>query len=65
MSVLSIEASLPLLPFHQEGGESGSGASAERVEYEESLKSGALISQLTNAVQDNVDDFFSDRVVTP
>jgi len=35
------------------------------VEDEEALKSGALICQLTNAVQDNVDDLFANRVVTP
>ena len=29
------------------------------------MKSSALISQLTNAIQDNVHDLFADSVVTP
>jgi len=52
-------------PLHEKGGEAGSGATTERVEDEESLKSSALISQLTNAVQDDVHDLFPYRVVTP
>jgi hypothetical protein len=34
--------------FHQEGGESGSGASSERVEDQEALKAGALFGLFAN-----------------
>jgi len=34
------------------------------VEDEESLKTGALISQLTDAVKDEIDDFLADGVVS-
>ena len=50
--------------FHEQGGESGSGATAEAVEDEESLETGTLVSQLPDSVQDEVDDFLSDGVVT-
>ena len=50
--------------FHKEGGESRSGTTAEAVEDQESLKTGTLISQLPDSVQDKVDDFFANGVVT-
>ena len=34
------------------------------MEDEESLQSGALVSQLANAVQHQINDFFPDSVVT-
>ena len=50
--------------FHQQGGESGSGATTEAVEDEEALETGALIGQLSDAVEYQVDDFLSNGVVT-
>jgi len=50
--------------LHQQGGESGSGTSTEGVEDKESLETGALIGQLSDPVEDKVDDFLSDGVVT-
>ena len=40
-----------ILPFHEEGGEAGAGATTEGVKDEETLKAGALIGQTTEAVQ--------------
>ena len=51
-------------PLHKQRGETGSGASAEAVEDEESLETGTLVGQLTDAVQDQIDEFFAYRVVT-
>ena len=50
--------------FHQQGGESGAGTSAERVEDQETLKTGTLIGELTNTIEYQIDDFLSDGVVT-
>lgn len=50
--------------FHQERSETGSGATTERVEDEEALESGALVGELADAVEDQVDDFLADGVVT-
>jgi len=50
--------------FHQEGGESGSGTTTEGVEDEETLETGTLVGELSDSVEDQVDDFFTDGVVT-
>ena len=50
--------------FHEERGESRSSATTEGVEQEESLKSGTLISQLTNTVQNQVNNLFANGVVS-
>merc|ERR1712241_928071 len=50
--------------LQQQGGEAGAGASAEGVEDEESLESGALVSEFPDAVQTQVHDLLSDGVVT-
>merc|ERR1712165_286370 len=50
--------------FHQKRGESGSSAATEGVEQEEALKARTLISQFTNPIQDQIDNFFSDGVVS-
>jgi len=50
--------------FHEEGGESRSGATTEGVEDEETLETCTLISQFSDSVKDKVDDFLSDGVVT-
>lgn len=49
--------------FHQEGSESWASAATEGVEDEETLKTCALISQLPDPVQYQVNDLLSDRVV--
>ena len=51
--------------FHQEGGETGPSASAKGVEDEETLEAGALVGQLPNPVQHQVDDLLADGVVAP
>ena len=50
--------------LHQQGGESGSGSSAEGVEDEEALKTGALVSQFPDSVQDKVNNLLANGVVT-
>jgi len=50
--------------FHQQRGETRSGASAERVEDEEALKTGALVGQLADAVQHQIDDLLANGVVS-
>ena len=50
--------------LHEEGSESRSGTSSERVEDKESLKTGALVSQFPDSVQALVNNFLSDGVVT-
>ncbi|WAR26379.1 hypothetical protein MAR_012083, partial [Mya arenaria] len=49
--------------LHEQGGESGAGATTEGVEDEESLETSALISQLADSVENKVDDFLADGVV--
>ena len=49
--------------LHQQGGEAGAGAATEGVEDEEALQTGALVSQLTDSVEDEVDDLLADGVV--
>ena len=51
--------------FHEEGSETGSGAAAKGVEDEETLEAGALVGQLPNPVQHQVDDLLADGVVAP
>lgn len=49
--------------FHEQRCKPGSGAAAERVKNQESLKSGALIGQLPDSVQHQVHDLLADGVV--
>merc|ERR1719376_1932385 len=49
--------------LHQQGCETRPGTSAERVEDEETLQTGALISQFADSVQNKIDNFLSDGVV--
>ena len=51
--------------LHQEGREPGPGAAAEGVEDEEALQARALVGQLADSVQDQVDDLLPDCVVSP
>jgi len=48
----------------EEGSESRSGTTTDGVEDKESLKSGTVISELTYSVENEIDDFFTDGVVT-
>ena len=50
--------------FHQEGSESRSGATAKGVEKKESLEARALVSQLANTVQNEVNDLLANGVVS-
>jgi len=50
--------------FHQQTGETGSGTATKRVEDEESLETGALVSEFSGSVENQIDQFFADGVVT-
>ena len=50
--------------LHEEGSESGAGATPEAVKDEKSLESRALVGQLPNSVQDQVHYLLPDSVVT-
>jgi hypothetical protein len=50
--------------FHQESTETRTGATTEGVEDQETLKTGTVISQLADAVQDRVNQLFTNGVVT-
>ena len=50
--------------FHQEGSETGTGTTTKGVEDEETLKTSTLISKFTDSVEDQVNDFLTDGVVT-
>ena len=50
-------------PLHEQRGESRSSATTKGVEEKEALKSSALVCQLTDSVQDQVDDFLANSVV--
>ena len=49
--------------LHQQRGESGAGSTAKGMEDEESLKTSALVRELANTVQHEVDDLLADGVV--
>ena len=49
--------------LHEQGGESRASATTEGVEEKESLETSALVSQLPDAVEDQVDDLLADGVV--
>lgn len=48
----------------EEGAETGSGATTDGVEHEETLETGALVGELTEAVEGEVDDLLANGVVT-
>jgi hypothetical protein len=50
--------------LHEEGGETGTGTTAEGVEDQEALKTSALVSELADSVEDEVDEFLANGVVT-
>ena len=49
--------------LHEEGGEAGTGSATERVEDEEALETGAVVGELSDSVEDIVDDLLADGVV--
>ena len=51
--------------LHQQAGESWTGTTAERVEYQETLETGAHVGDLANSVEDQIDDLLAEGVVTP
>jgi hypothetical protein len=50
--------------LHEQGTESGTSSATEGVENEETLQSRAVVSHAADLVQDLVDEFLSDGVVT-
>ena len=46
--------------LHEQQQEAGFGATAEAVEDEEALETGALVGYLTNSVENDVDDLLAD-----
>ena len=50
--------------LHKQRSEPGSSSSTEGVEDQKSLETSALISQLTDSVQDKVNNLLADGVVT-
>ena len=61
LALLSIIGAQPL---QQQTSETGSGTTSERVEDEESLKTGTVIGETSDAVHDVVNELLSDGVVT-
>uniref|UniRef100_A0A8W7P101 Uncharacterized protein n=1 Tax=Anopheles coluzzii TaxID=1518534 RepID=A0A8W7P101_ANOCL len=49
--------------LHQQRGEAGTGTATERVEDQETLQPGALVRQLADAVQHQIDDLLADGVM--
>jgi hypothetical protein len=49
--------------LEEEGAEAGAGAAADGVEDEEALEAGAVVGELADAVEAEVDDFLADGVV--
>merc|ERR1719295_1552920 len=52
------------MAFHEKGGEARSSAATKGVEEQKSLKSSTLVSQLTDTVQNQVNNLLSDGVVS-
>ena len=50
--------------FEEEGTETGTGTTTDGVEDKETLETGAVVSELADAVEAEVDDFLTDGVVT-
>lgn len=50
--------------FHQQGTKARSSAAAERVEDKEALEAGAVVGNTSNLVEDIVNQFFSDGIVS-
>ena len=50
--------------LEQEAAKTGTGTTADGVVDEETLETSAIVGELANAIQNEVDDFFADGVVT-
>ena len=50
--------------FQKERSKTGTGTTTNGIEAHETLKTGAVIGQFTKTIQDEVDNFFADGVVT-
>jgi len=50
--------------FEEKGSESGTGSSTDGVEDEETLESGALIGKLSDSIEAEIDDFFTNGVMS-
>ena len=48
--------------LEEEGAQAGAGAAADGVEGKEALQAGAVVGQLADAVEDEVDDLLADGV---
>ena len=51
-------------PLHEQRGEARAGSTAEGVEDEEALEAGALVSDLADTVQNEVDDLLACNIMT-
>ena len=49
-------------PLEEEGAQAGAGAAADGVEGEEALEAGAVVCELADAVEDEVDNLLADGV---
>jgi len=50
--------------FQKEGSETGTSSSSDGVEDHETLETGTVISELSDSVEAEIDDFFTNGVVT-
>lgn len=50
--------------LHQEGTETGTGTTAERVEHKEALETGTVVGETTDLLEHAVDELLADGVVT-
>jgi YD repeat-containing protein len=50
--------------LHEKGSETGTGTTTEGVEDQETLETGAVVSELADSVEDEVDELLTDGVVT-
>ena len=60
---LGLAAVIDRETLEEEGAEAGAGATAGGVEDEESLQAGAVVGELADAIEDEVDDLLADGVV--
>mmetsp|Transcript_3385 Transcript_3385/g.6783 ORF Transcript_3385/g.6783 Transcript_3385/m.6783 type:complete len:287 (+) Transcript_3385:607-1467(+) len=61
---LGFAAVIDTQTFEQERAETRAGTTTRRVKDEESLQAGAIIRQLADAIQDEIDNFLAGRVVS-
>ena len=61
---LGLAAIIDAQTFKKERTKTGTSTSTSGVENEETLKAGTVICKLADAVQDGIDKFFTDSVVT-